>query len=123
MHRVLSAVAILVATVVCGCSIPTRSIDKDGVLRIVVSPHSYDVGDRHYFIAGFVEIAIGRLDTSTVKRVDIYISKDESDPYPLSPLYRALGKKKIPYNCYRWTPDKPETANDSHGCPLATVAI
>lgn len=101
----------------------TRSVDKDGVLRIVVSTHSYEVDDRHYLIAGFVEIAIGRLDTSQVKRVDMYISKDEPDPYPLSPLYRALGKKKIPYNCYRWTPGKPETADDSYGCPRATVAI
>ena len=121
MHKMLSAIAILIVAAVAGCSIPTRSVDKDGVLRIVVSAHSYEVDDRHYLIAGFMEIAIGRLDTSLVKRVDIYMSKD--DPYALSPLYRALGKKKISYYCYRWTPGKPETADDSYGCPLGTVAI
>jgi hypothetical protein len=40
MRFLLGAVATLSSLLLAGCSIPTRAIDEDGILRIVVLPHS-----------------------------------------------------------------------------------
>jgi hypothetical protein len=116
MRIVHIAVALLVAAAVSGCSIPTRAIDDDGILQIVVLPHSYEVGDKHFIVPQFLEIAIGRLDTSKVKEARILMSTDNVHAY--GPVYRALGKKKIPYGCYDLQ-GKPS----EYSCPLETIAI
>lgn len=118
--RCVLAVAILVTAVVSGCSISTRAIDEDGVLRIVVLPNSYEVGDSHFVVPQFLEIAIGRLDASKVTRAEILMSTHDAHAY--GPLYRALSKKKIGYDCYDWTRGKPETVY-LNGCPLETIPI
>lgn len=112
----VAMVATLISAQLAGCSIPTRAIDDDGILRIVVRPHSYDVGDRHFIVPQFLEIAIGRLDASKVKEVRILMATGDAHVY--GPVYRALDKKKMRYDCYNME-DKPT----GYSCPLETIAI
>jgi hypothetical protein len=128
---VLSWTFLVVMLVASGCSIPTRAMTPDGTLRIeMLSSHSFQIADSRYNVSLLLEIAIGRLDTSKVKRVEIYLPPDIGhDALPLEPLYRALGKKKWPmqnepmWYCYNWTPGKPETATALGACPLITIAM
>ena len=115
MRVFLAIVATLMSAQLVGCSIPTRAIDQDGILRIVVLPHSYEVGDQHFIVPQFLEIAIGRLDTSKVKEVRILMSTGNAHAY--GPVYRALDKKKMRYGCYDLE-DKP-----TGSCPLETILL
>ena len=116
MRHLLTAVATLASLVTAGCSIPTRAIDNDGILRIVVLPHSYEVGDAGFVVPQFLEIAIGRLDASTVKEARILMGTHNAHAY--GPVVQALGKKKIPYGCYE--PDDESTVT---ACPLETSLL
>jgi hypothetical protein len=110
-----------------GCSIPTRAVTPDGVLLIeMFSAHSYQLGENHYGVDELLEIAIGRLDMSKVKRIEIYFPRSiAQDPGPLASLYGALNKKNVSAraDCYVWTPGHPETATALSSCPLITLEI
>jgi len=113
MRTLLTAIASLACLVIAGCSLPTRAVDDDGILRIVVLPHSYKVGDADFVVPQFLEIAIGRLDPSKVKEARVLMGTRNAHAY--GPVIQALGRKKIPFGCYE--PDDESTVT---ACPLET---